>query len=62
MLVCKSIIGKERSKNMKRKTSLETGSTLRERERESILFNKQIGAEGGSKEQLEVSMLPRDLE
>lgn len=42
MLVCKSIIGKERSKNMKRKTSLETGSTLRERERERAysLINK----------------------
>jgi len=34
----------------------------RERERESLLFSEQIGAKGGSREQLEVSILPRDFE
>lgn len=32
------------------------------RERESLLFSEQIGAKGGSREQLEVSILPRDFE
>lgn len=30
--------------------------------RESLLFSEQIGAKGGSREQLEVSILPRDFE
>lgn len=47
---------------MKRKINLETGSTLRERERErELLFSEQIGAIGGSREHRDVVILPRDL-
>lgn len=48
---------------MKRKSNLEIGSTLREREREreSILSSEQIGAKGGIREQQGLVLIPRDL-